>query len=276
MIVNCEVPLESRSVETASVVLEGAPNFRDLGGYATTDGRIIRTGRVFRSGHLARLTDDDLATLTILGIETVVDFRSELGVETFGRDRLPDGTRHVWLPIGAGEADPAMREAMEAGRFSKLPDLSVANRLLIREHAVEFGRLMMLLADSANLPLVFHCIGGKDRTGIASALLLSILGVPWPTVRNDYLASNTYFAASIETHLTDLSGQAGGAPDPADLEAARRFFIVEGDYIDAARDEILTVAGSLTAFVEGSMGVPSDAIQHIRNELLEREEVLET
>jgi protein-tyrosine phosphatase len=164
---------------------------------------------------------------------------------------------------------------MEAGRFSKLPDLSVANRLLIREHAGEFGRLMMLLADSANLPLVFHCIGGKDRTGIASALLLSILGVPWPTVRTDYLASNAYFAASIETRLSDLSEQAAGAPDPADLDAARRFFIVEGGYIDAARDEILTTAGSVSAFVEGSMGVPSDAIQRIRNELLEGEEVLE-
>jgi protein-tyrosine phosphatase len=263
-----------RIVEAASIVLEGAPNFRDIGGYATTDGRVVRSGRVFRSGHLARLTDEDLASLSALGVRTVVDFRSEFGVETFGTDRLPDGARYVWLPIGAGGADPAMREAMEAGRFSKLPDLPAANRVLVRENAAEFGRLMTLIADSANSPLVFHCIGGKDRTGIAAALLLSILGVPWSTVRGDYLASNRYFGASLEARLTDLSEAAGGAPDPSDLEAARRFFIVEGNYIDAARDEIITVSGSIEAFVDEKLGVPQATVQRIRDELLEEQEVL--
>jgi protein-tyrosine phosphatase len=261
-----------RIVEAASIVLEGAPNFRDIGGYATTDGRVVRSGRVFRSGHLARLTDKDLASLTALGVRTVVDFRSKFGVEAFGTDRLPDGARYVWLPIGAGGADPAMRAAWEAGRFSALPDLAEANRTMIRENAAEFGQMMMLFADAANLPLVFHCIGGKDRTGIAAALLLSMLGVPWSSVRNDYLASNSYFEASMESRLARLGERAGGKPDPADLEAARRFFIVEGSYIDAAYDEILDVAGSFEAFVTEWMKVPDVAVNRIREQLLERED----
>jgi protein-tyrosine phosphatase len=263
-------------VPTLPIALEGAVNFRDLGGHATDDGHTVRRGEVFRSGSLSALTDADLATLGQLGVRTVVDFRLDSQIEIFGPDRLPKGAQYVSLPMGGGELSSVVHEAMRTGRFASLPDVASVNRAILREDGAQLTRFIRIVAEPERLPLIFHCIGGKDRTGIASALLLSILGVPWPTVRNDYLASNTYFAASIETHLTDLSGQAGGAPDPADLEAARRFFIVEGDYIDAARDEILTVAGSLTAFVEGSMGVPSDAIQHIRNELLEREEVLET
>ena len=260
-----------RIVESASIVLEGAPNFRDLGGYAAANGRVVRSHRVFRSGHLARLTDDDVALLDAAGVRTVVDFRSRLGVETFGADRLPAGTRYVAIPIGAGDAEPAMREAMEAGRFSRLPDLATANRMLIREHAPDFGRLMLLLGDPANLPLVFHCIGGKDRTGIAAALLLSILGVPWATVRDDYLASNRHFGESIEARLAQLAERAGGDPDPSDLAAARRFFIVTGDDIDAAHDEIHVVAGSIDAFVTEKMGVPEMVVHSIRDQLLEED-----
>ncbi|MFV1960245.1 MAG: tyrosine-protein phosphatase [Acidimicrobiia bacterium] len=263
-------------MEAASIVLEGTPNFRDLGGYASTDGRIVRTGRVFRSGYLAKSTDDDLATLTRLGIRTVVDFRSKLGLETFGSDRLPDGVEYVWIPIGSVDADPAIRHAFETGRFSELPNLAAVNRVLIRENAAEFGQLMLLMADSPNLPLIFHCIGGKDRTGIAAALLLSILGVPWSLVRSDYLASNAHFGASIETRLSRLNEEAGGKLDPSDLEAARRFFIVEGEDIDAVRDEILAVAGSIEAFVAKNMGVPTDAMESIRDELLEDPEIPET
>jgi protein-tyrosine phosphatase len=262
-------------MEAASIVLEGVPNFRDLGGYTSTDGGIVRTGRVFRSGHLAKSTDDDLATLTRLGIRTVVDFRSRLGVETFGSDRLPDGIRYAWIPIGAVNADPAIRQAFETGRFSELPNLAAANRVLIRENAADFGRLMLLIADSANLPLIFHCIGGKDRTGVAAALLLSILGVPWPTVRSDYLASNAHFGPSIEARLSRLNEEAGGRLDPSDLEAARRFLIVEREDIDAARDEILAVSGSIEGFVTENMGVPADAMESIRDELLEEQEVPE-
>lgn len=261
-----------RIVEAAAIALEGAPNFRDLGGYAAADGRVVRSGRVFRSGHLAKLTDHDVAVLTDVGIRTVVDFRSALGIETFGHDHLPDRARYVSVPIGQGENDPAMRAAMEAGRFSDLPDLASANRTMIRENATEFGQMMMLIADAANLPLVFHCIGGKDRTGIAAALLLSMLQVPWSVVRADYLASNSYFEASIDSRLARLGERAGGNPDPADLEAARRFFIVEGRYIDAAYDEILNVSGSVEAFVTEQMRVPEIAVHRIRDQLLEEED----
>ena len=257
-----------RIVETASIGLEGAPNFRDLGGLTAADGRAVRRGRVFRSGHLARLTEPDLVALE--GIRTVVDFRSRTGIEIFGPDRLPDGVRYVSLPIGQ-TYDPAMRAAMAAGRFSELPGLVEGNRALIRDHAAEFGRLMLLIADASALPLVFHCIGGKDRTGVAAALLLSMLGVPWPTVRADYLASNVYFAPSIDARLARLEERAGGSPDPADIEAARRFFIVEEGYIEAAFDEILTIAGSLDAYVTRNMNVPEVAVQRIREHLLELE-----
>ncbi len=81
----------------ADKLIEGARNFRDLGGYRTTAGEVVRCGRVFRSAHLANLTDGDLETFTKLGIRTVVDFRPEVEKDLTGHNRLPEGVRYLTL-----------------------------------------------------------------------------------------------------------------------------------------------------------------------------------
>jgi protein-tyrosine phosphatase len=253
--------------------LEGSPNFRDLGGYPTENGKNVRRGLVFRSGHLATLSDADVGRLQDLGLRTIVDLRHEYEIELFGPDRLPPGARRVALPIATGQMDPSTHDAMRRGEFSALPDLGAVSREMIRHRTEALGNLLRLISRPENLPLVFHCIGGKDRTGVASAILLGLLQVPWETIRQDYLASNESLGATVDERLSHLIRVIGTEADirlrEEDLDAARRFFVLEPSYIDAALDEIENVAGSVEEYAKRHLGLVEADVGRLRSLLLE-------
>lgn len=255
-----------------TITLKGSANFRDLGGYQTTDGRTVRTGVVFRSGHLANLTDADVVCLDALGLKTVVDFRADHELEVFGHDRLNGSVNRVSIPIGNHKDHQDFYESIRAGDFTALHDLAEASRTMVRDNADDFAALMRLLTESDNLPLVFHCIGGKDRTGVAAALILSLLGVRWETVRTDYLRSNEALRGTLEEQISRLSdGKVPvGQTNDENLAALRKFFILEGPYIDAARDEIANIAGSFENYVAEWLNLSQDHITAIRDNLLVR------
>ena len=256
--------------DPTETTLEGAPNFRELGGYRTTSGHTVRTGRLFRSGHLAQLTDRDLLTFARLGIRTVVDFRPRSEQDMFGADRLPPDVDYIEIPIGDPAAAPAVGRAFERGDFTSLPDLGAANRLLVRNYAAEWRRLFDLVADVDRHPLVFHCIGGKDRTGLGAALLLSALGVPWATVVQDYLRSNDRIRGAVEDQLSQLAGRHHPVRhDGASLDALRRFFVLEASYLDEAYDEAVRLAGSVDNYIQNVLGIDAEQRQLLRNQLVE-------
>ena len=255
------------------IALEGAPNFRDLGGYRTADGRVVRSGVVFRSGHLANLSDSDLERLREIGVKTVIDFRPRTEREMTGHDRLPEGADYVEYPIGDPEMTPLVRKALEQGDFTVLPDLAEANRSLIRDFAGEMGKLLRLVSDEQRLPVIFHCIGGKDRTGVAAALLLSVLGVPWADVRSDYLRTNDRIDSAGSSHVSFLErivrSYAKAELTEENLAALRRFFVLEPAYIEAVRDEITRLAGSLPAYTRHWLGLTDEVVERLRGLLLE-------
>lgn len=255
----------------SSIRLEGAPNFRDLGGLPAAAGGTVRYGRVFRSGNLVHLTDTDVARLNALGIRTVIDFRHEFEVDAFGIDRLPPGASRVSLPITAGGMDASTHEALRRGDLTALPDLTVANRNFVRNNRRELGELLRILGEPGNLPAIFHCIGGKDRTGIAAAILLSALGVPWSNVQTDYLATNDQIAMGVDEQLAHLARTTGykGTQSTASREAARRFFVLEARYIDAAREEMIARAGSVDDYIQSDLKVSPVVVARLRRELVE-------
>jgi protein-tyrosine phosphatase len=264
----------SRSTQPCpdAVRLEGAPNFRDLGGHRTTSGAAVRRGLLYRSGNLSRLSDRDLVTLETANIRTVVDLRPDFEIDMFGRDRLPRAARWVQIPITGGGMDEATHEALRRGDLTALPDLAEANRRFIIEYTAQLGEMIRLAAEPANLPLVFHCIGGKDRTGIAAALLLSVLGVPWQSVQADYLRTNDQIRLDPDEQLALLARVTGSSSTydtDAAREAARRFFVLESRYIDAAYDEIVARAGSLERYVERHLGIEHDVVARLRETLLD-------
>ena len=181
---------------TRRVPLEGAYNFRETGGYPTMDNRWVRSGLVFRTDHLNELTDADVNTLEAIGIRSVYDFRLNDEV-TRQPSRLPSSLAPVQLGFGDAGLDSAMIDVVRdilAGKRA-VPDASFwdENYLAI----VDAGRPMFVelfraLADPINLPAVFHCTGGKDRTGLANAMLLTTLGVNQSIVIDDFLLTNVY------------------------------------------------------------------------------------
>jgi len=176
------------------IPLENLVNFRDLGGYETVDGRRVRWDRVYRAAGLDRLTEEDHAILNQMGINLVCDLRTESEVEA-DPDNLPAGMRYLHLPTITSDnrwllllkliIDPKHIRQM-------LPD--TYTRVLVDQNAQLFGEIFRRLAQPEELPTLIHCTAGKDRTGIASALLLSMLGVPGETIIADYTISNHWFS----------------------------------------------------------------------------------
>src|SRR3981081_3688829 len=181
------------------VPLEGGSNFRDLGGYRTAEGHLVGRGVGFRSAHFGHLTDQDRVALGRLGVRTIVDLR---GVnEAAETPHRVDGVecRIVGAHIEPGVGD-RIRGAVAAGSANPhlmmqfLPD---HYRDYPRRCAPGFRTLFATLSDGRHRPLVFHCTAGKDRTGFASALLLTLLGVPWDAVMEDYLRTNELWTGHI-------------------------------------------------------------------------------
>ncbi len=258
-----------------AVRLEGQPNFRDVGGYATRDGKNVKRGLVFRSGELPRLTDEDVSKLSQIGVKTVVNFLTENESKTRGKDRLPSGAREIRLPIETeGGLAAAANEAIQTGDFSKLPPSlnPEIHRILVTDANAQYAALLKTISQT-NAPLVFHCSHGVHRTGSAAAILLWGLGVPWETVRKDYLLSNEYRKDEIEQRLTqlrDLAALSRNIPvDQVDMTNVRAFYILKGENIDATRDEIVAKYGTIDGYLTDGLGLTSDEIRRLRNRLLE-------
>jgi protein-tyrosine phosphatase len=164
------------------IALEGAVNFRDLGGYATEDGQHTRWRQLFRADGLGELSEADLDVLRQLGIRTVVDLRSGYEVEQsrFNVAAHPVAFHHF----------PFIDKLPDVDEWDRRPGLLGTQYKEMLDQATPqiVGALEVLAADEAR-PAVFHCTAGKDRTGLLSAIVLSLLGVPEDTVVADYALS---------------------------------------------------------------------------------------
>jgi protein-tyrosine phosphatase len=183
------------------VTLENASNLRDLGGWPTKDGRTVRRGVVYRAPALIALSPADEAAIAALGIKMTCDFR---GVrESEANPVLLAGARVEKLPIeptvGASLRD-ILRTGLATGHVTA-PEMLDLLREAYQTYALQsfprYRAMFDLVREEGNLPLLFHCSAGKDRTGFGAALLLTALGVEWEHVLADYLATNTLWRREI-------------------------------------------------------------------------------
>ncbi|WP_426434142.1 tyrosine-protein phosphatase [Bradyrhizobium genosp. P] len=210
--------------------LSGASNFRDLGGYQARDGRTLRWRQIFRSNHLAHLTEPDIAVVRGLGVKSAFDFRgvTERAEALCG---MADVTVHS-LPVEPTVV-AALRAIAASGRpLSKADAVEVmldSYRGYVQDNTPRYRALFAhLLEDRA--PLVIHCTAGKDRTGFACALILHALGVSDEVIADDYLLTNQFYKRdpSASTELPDDVKQVLGAVQPLFLHAA--FEAIDADY----------------------------------------------
>jgi protein-tyrosine phosphatase len=258
-----------------SVKLEGQSNFRDVGGYETVDGRTVKTGILYRSGELHSLTDADVVTLDDLGIETVVSFLIPKEIEARGGDRLPEETKQVLLPIEAGGGLVVeVSKARNTGDFSKVPaDLNPKfHELLADEAKKQYAALIREIIASDEKPLAYHCSHGVHRTGTATAIILSAVGVPWETVQEDYLLSNETRASSIAKRTEQLRHTAaktfGIAPEEVDMTNINAFYILKADYIDGTLNRVNAEYGSFDGYLHQGLGLTGMEIEQLKQVLL--------
>jgi protein-tyrosine phosphatase len=253
------------------MMLNGQPNFRDLGGYASSSGRTVRTGQVFRSGDFSALTEDDLEHLDELRIRTVVDLRSE--PEASARpDRLPRSASYVPLRVLPAVDNSTMEEMFRTGDFHNFPPWETIYRSGVRDHSDVFGALIRLVADPDNRPLVFHCATGKDRTGLGAVLLLAVLGVGWPDIEKDYLLSNDRlgpFTATMINHIETQYEQAGRSLSEGTRAHLEQMMLVDASYLGAARDEMICLDGSVDEYLSGTLGITESTRRSLRRQLLD-------
>ena len=187
-------PAGRTNAPDAPLPLAGAHNLRDLGGHPAADGLRIKDGVVYRSDALSHLTDADLRRVADLDLRTVVDFRIDQELELEGPDRLPEGQdiRRVSLPINPVDSAGYL-ERLLAGQVEKAAEateyMTALYATMVLDHAPEYRTLVDAVLEPGATPLLFHCTAGKDRAGIASALLLRLVGAPMEVIEANYLAS---------------------------------------------------------------------------------------
>jgi protein-tyrosine phosphatase len=258
--------------------LEGGRNFRDLGGYPADGGRQVRWGRLFRSGAMHRLTDADYQHLGTLGIKVVYDLRSTLerkeaptdwraspAAEYLCRDyESASSALSMLSEIGDRATSDVVRDLMTRA-YVQMPTL----------HREAFRGLFARLV-KADVPLVFNCSAGKDRTGVAAALVLSALGVRREIILEDYALSETYVDYLAE-FARDQGRNTGHGVEASSLsrfmklprEALQTLMRSDPCYLEAMLAELDKSHGGVVPYLEAELGVGRAEVNLLKETLLE-------
>lgn len=246
--------------------LEGGFNLRDMGGYATEDGRTVRRGMLFRSGVMSLLTEADEAHLAGLGIATVCDLR-RLGERQRDPTRWCEPAGTLYWSRDYSESSGVLGELLRGGvpTADRMRAMMIdLYREILVDHAPSYRFLFERLA-SGHVPLLFNCSAGKDRTGVGAALILLALGVPRAAIVEDYLLTNRF--ADFDRLLA--AGRAG-AERYSDLDPAvlGPLFAADADYLDTAFDSLDRDHGGVDAYL-AAIGVDAAAKARLHELLLD-------
>lgn len=248
------------------VPLEGGHNFRDLGGYPAMDEKTVRWNYIYRSGSLADLTPADQDLLIRLGIKLICDFRSNRERQARPIQWPPHPEIEIWFRDHDGSVGDHVK-ALSRPEFTWRDTRGIMLRSyeeLPFEQADSYRELFQRIA-AGQLPLVFHCYAGKERTGVAAALLLHLLGVPYDVILEDYLLTGQFFEGLRAMVMSDpLIGAFTNNP-PDVWEPLLR---VESSYLDAAFTGIKARHGSAETYMADILGVDHQMATAIRNRLL--------
>ncbi|MEV0786883.1 tyrosine-protein phosphatase [Streptomyces sp. NPDC050423] len=254
--------------------LAGVRNFRDVGGLPTADGRRVRYGRLYRSGHLAGATAEDAAFLGGLGLHTVFDFRNAADLKLDGLDVELPGVRNVNIPL----TDPAdgaefwrmvrdgntdeLRGLLDGGKGT---DRMVASyRTIILERTAEHSRVLHALAEDS-VPALMHCAAGKDRAGLSIAVSLLAVGVGREAVEADYLKSND----AHRRYRVRRSDTSAAGMSPEVMELLSPLFGAHSEYLAAAFATIDETWGGTDRYLSEGLKITPETRERLRERLLD-------
>jgi len=269
-------------------VLIASANLRDLGGLATIDGQRVRAGRLFRSGHLSELDRAEAAILGGLGLRTIIDLRRPSEVADFPTPDL-DGVDHLWMSVSPEDSEFAVAANLLFGEQPERVDtaedsgFAVAANLLFGNQPEQVDIATMLegyfrntvtnrldgyrpvfeaATDPDRQPLLFHCMGGKDRTGFVAGVLLRLLGVGQEEVMADYLLTNEILgdrmARRADQARQRIAQRSGVEPDQVDerhLEGIRAMLYTRPSFLQASFDAVTDKFGTWETFRRDGLGI---------------------
>ena len=249
------------------VRLEGAGNFRDIGGILTEDGRRVRKGKVFRSNRLSQLTDNDQAVLDSLGIVALFDLRGRGERETDPTCWAPPGLKTHVFRTGHKRRLIDMASDYPRTRIGSIELMQDFYREMPKTMGHVFAGMIQQIA-AGDIPCVIHCSAGKDRTGAAVAILLSALGVPKNAIVEDYVrtASVPGLNEDMKRALIRPEDQDRLSQYPAEAIAATMDAIP--DYIEETLNAVYAKSKSLKPFLD-DIGVAEEVISDLKARLLE-------
>ncbi len=238
---------------------EGCFNFRDIGGYPNQKGKRIRSGLYFRAGRQDRMSEPDLDKLKTLNVATQIDLRRPDEIQDQGRGPLGD--------MGAKYENIAVIPEGGTDQLSRLVgDTGISGRRYLGY--LQFGpeswlRMFEIFADKAQLPVVLHCTAGKDRTGVSTAFLLSVLGVSREWIEADFLLTN------VDTgRQADFIEKTVGYPPGVDRKSMILAAGVPQDAMKDFLDGVEAKWGSATGYLQ-EIGVTQAQMDSVRENFLE-------
>ena len=265
------------------LTIDGTLNFRDLGGYVADTGQTVKWGLIYRSAQLNRLSEEGISSLAALGVKTVVDLRfsGESSTHPTVQKAVPNAEMLSWHDeqelngsdkskniIGSwrdslDSNDPAkVREAMRINYPQKL-----------YSHKAIYRKMLLRLSEG-NTPLIFHCAAGKDRTGVAAALILSLLGVNYQQIVEDYLLTQAEIDGRMGLWLTagatsnekyqDFQSKLAQQPE----EMLKPVFDADQAYIQTLLDYIDSTYGSFAGYAEQQLGLSQSVMDSLKQHLL--------
>ncbi len=262
--------------------IEGVINFRDIGGYSAADQRQVAWGKVYRSAQLDKLSAQGVQQMVALKVKTVVDLRFNDETERYPtiRRAFPSADFISWqselteLQTDSAEImKRSWRDSLDSGDAGQVREAMRVNYpVKLYSHRGVYREMLRRLINDES-PLVFHCAAGKDRTGVAAALILSLLGVSDEDIVEDYLISQSQVSQLLDTWV------AGGAADSEYNDFQKRLaqypralvqpvFDADVDYITTLLDYIKETYTSFTDYAMEVLALEQGDIQQLRKALL--------
>lgn len=265
--------------------VRGIVNARDLGGYSIGEDKHVRKGMLIRSAHLAEATNADLAFLEGMKIAKVVDFRTEhekQGVE----DKVINGSEYIALPLDASGSEAAKASDEERSIFARRKRFDMKKVIMMaafndRAKAIaqnlyptiltypicmrQMAAFLRFVVDAGDVPILFHCTQGKDRTGIASALLLAALGADRETIVADFDVTNQIYEKDVRKFTRRVRLFGGRAEEVA---VVKSFIGANTENFVKTLDMIDQEYGSLEGYLSGPMGLSEDDLRILKERYL--------
>lgn len=245
--------------------VKGGYNIRDIGGYKTSDGGIVKWRKLFRAGLLSRIDMSQPELMSSLSLRSICDFRTLAEQEA-----SPDSwhelekLKRYSFPIGEGRVDKLEQMKATDLMAGDSHHLYKANRSYVTKEAQQYRDYFKMVLDADNYPILYHCTAGKDRTGFATFLLLSALGVDRQTIIEDYLLTNVYLKSFVDNVVGGMAKNLGIAE-----HLVRTIFEAKSEYLSGALKPIEERHGSVEIYLEEELHVGASQISKLKELLVD-------